>query len=133
MFIEKPWHAMPNAQLTGKQAQQLRVIAGQLKWTSSQTRPHISYQAGEISTSVKDATIYDLKTADKYMRKLESSEVILRFLNLSTIEKWKLLCFTNASFSDLKSGSSQGGLIIFLCGKNKSLPLHEVKKIKASS
>lgn len=53
------------------------------------------------------------------MLKLNSFEVTLRFPNLDTIEKWKLLCFSNASFSNLKSRSSQGGFMIFLCSNNK--------------
>ena len=56
-FIKKSQHELPNAQLTGKQVQQLWAIAGQLNWTSSQTRPDISYQGSEISASVKDVTI----------------------------------------------------------------------------
>ena len=41
------------------------------------------------------------------MGKLKSSEITLRFPNLGTIEKWKLLCFSDASFANLKRGSSQ--------------------------
>ena len=68
---------MLNAQLTDKERQQFQAIAGQLNWASSQTRPHISYQACEISTSVKNATINDFKTAHKSIRKPKNSEVIL--------------------------------------------------------
>ena len=34
---------MPDAHLTETEAQQLRRLASQLNWTSSQTRPDISY------------------------------------------------------------------------------------------
>ena len=44
-------------------------------WTSSQTRPDLSYQACEVNISIKNATICDSKTANKYIRKL-SLEVI---------------------------------------------------------
>ena len=54
---------MPDAHLTKTEAQQLRTLAGQLNWTSSQTCPHNSYQACEVSTSIKNATICDLKKA----------------------------------------------------------------------
>ena len=43
----------------------------QLNWTSSQTRPDISNQECEISTSVKDVTTKGLKAANKYMHKLK--------------------------------------------------------------
>ena len=48
---------MPDAHLTVTEAQQLRTLAGQLNRTSSQTRPDISYQACEVSTSIRNATI----------------------------------------------------------------------------
>ena len=53
------------------------------------------------------------------MRKLKSVEVTFRFPNLDTIEKWELSCFSNASFSNLKSRSSQGGFMMFLYSNDK--------------
>ena len=44
---------MQDAHLTGTEAQQLRTLAGQLNWTSPQTRPDISYQACEVSICIK--------------------------------------------------------------------------------
>ena len=107
---------MQDAHLTGTEAQQLRTLAGQLNWTSSQTCPDISYQACEVSTCIKNATICDLKTANKYIRKLKSLEVVLKFPNLGNLENVRIMCSSDASFANLKNGSSHGGFIIFLCG-----------------
>ena len=63
--VEKLRRGLLNISLSDKEAQQLRTLAGQLNWTSSQTRPYVSYQACEVSTSIKDATINDLKIANK--------------------------------------------------------------------
>ena len=84
--------------INSKEAQHLWAIAGQLNWISWQTRPDISYQVCEISTSVNDTTINDLKMADKYMCKLKNSKVILRYPSLGIIERWKLLCFSDGLF-----------------------------------
>lgn len=43
--------------LTTEKARQLREIAGQLNWTSSQTRPYRSHAACEVNVSIKDVTI----------------------------------------------------------------------------
>ena len=80
---------MLNAQLTDEEGQQFQATAGQLNWTSTQTGPDIGYQACEISTSVKNATIHDFKTANKYTRKLKNSEVIWKFPNLRAYRKSK--------------------------------------------
>ena len=93
---------MPDAHLTETEAQQLHMLARQLNWTSSQTRPDISYQACEVSTSIKNATICDLKTANKYICKLKSLEVVLKFPNLGNLENVRIMCFSDASFVSLK-------------------------------
>ena len=66
---------MLNGSLSDKEAQQLHTLAGQLNWTSSQTHPDVSYQAREVSTSIKAA------------RKLKSTEVVLQFPSLGKLEK----------------------------------------------
>ena len=67
---------MLDAHLTETEAQRFQTLAGQLNWTSSQTRPDISYQPCEVSTSIKHATVCDLKTANKYIRKVKSLEIV---------------------------------------------------------
>ena len=98
---------MSDGQLTETKAQQLRKLAGQLNWTSPQTRPDISYQACAVIISIKNAIICDLKTAKKYICKPKRQ--IWRTSN------GKIICFSDASFANLKSGSSQGGFITFMC------------------
>ena len=62
-------------QLTTGEARQLRGLAGQLNWTSSQTRPDMSFGACEISTSIKDTTISDLIHANKSIRRLKAEKI----------------------------------------------------------
>lgn len=57
------------------------------------------------------------------MRKLRRSEVILKFPDRSTLDKRKFLCFSAASFPNLKKGSSLGGFTVSLCGNNKYAPI----------
>ena len=56
---------MQHAKLTDSEAQQLRGLAGQLKWSLAETHPDMSYHACEVSSSVKDAKIIDLTNANK--------------------------------------------------------------------
>ena len=77
---------MLDSSLSDKEAQQLHTLAGQLNWTSSQMRPDVSYQAREVSTSIKDATINDFKIANKNIRKLKSTEVVLQFPSLGNLK-----------------------------------------------
>ena len=106
--------------LTTQEARQLRGLAGQLNWTSSQTRPDMSFGACEVSVSIKDSTVNDLIVANKNMRKLKSEKVVLQYPNLGNIELCSIICFSDAAFANLKNGSSQGGFIIFLCKSDKN-------------
>ena len=103
--------------LTTEEARQLRGLAGQLNWTSSQTRPDMSFGACEVSVSIKDSTVNDLIVANK---KLKSEKVVLQYPNLGNIELCSIICFSDAAFANLKNGSSQGAVIIFLCKSDKN-------------
>ena len=101
------------AQLTTGEAWQLRGLAGQLNWTSSLTRPDRSFGACKISTSIKDATITDLIHANKNITKLTAEQTTLQFPNLGSTE-CMIVCYSDASFANLRNASSQGGYIMFL-------------------
>ena len=84
----------------------------------------MAYAASIVSSSIKRATVKDLITANKFIKILKSREVILSFPKLDNLKSSMLICFTDASFANLKSGGSQGGLIVFLQGSNgKYMPL----------
>ena len=62
----------------------------------------MSYHACEVSTSVKDAKIIDLKNVNKAIRKLKCSEVTLQFHDLGDLEKSSVMCFSDTAFANLK-------------------------------
>ena len=65
-----------------KEKRDLKVLAGQLNWISSQTRPDLAFDACEVNTSTKDATYEDLKKANKAIRKSKQDDVCLHFPDL---------------------------------------------------
>ena len=68
--------------LTTKEVLQLRGLSGQLNWTSTQTRPDMSFGACEVSVSIKDSTVNELIVANKNIRKLKTEKVVLQYHNL---------------------------------------------------
>ena len=117
--------------LSSKETRQLRGIAGQLNWVSSQTRPDIAYSACETSVAVKNPTVRDLVQANKHVKKLHAESVCLRITKIC-LSSARIVCYTDASFANLRDGASQGGYIIFLVGKDgKYSPLTwKSKKLK---
>ena len=119
------------AQLTTGEARQLRGLAGQLNWTSSQTRPDMSFGACEIGTSIKDATISDLIHANKNIRRLKAGQVSLQFPNLGNIEECMIACYSDATFANLRNASSQGGYMFLFKYEKKFGPISwKSKKIQ---
>ena len=109
-------HKLQPLNVKGKR--DLKVLAGQLNWISSQTRPDLVFDACEVNTSTKDATYEDLKKANKAIRKAKQDDVCLHFPDLGDISKAQIISFSDASFGNLKDTGSQGGIITFLLGQN---------------
>ena len=121
-----------NELLSDEEFKELRAVVGQLLWVSGQTRPDISFDTCQLSSSLKSATVEDHLRANKTIKKLKSNEVKLKFHNIGQVEKARLVSFSDASLANLKNGGSQGGGIIFIVGENgKYAPLSwNSKKIK---
>ena len=110
--------------LSSKETQQLRRIAGQLNWVSTQTRPGMAYAASIVCGSIKDAGVRDLISANHFFKILKSTEVMLSFPKTEAIKSAALICFSETSFGHLKCCGSQGGMVVFIEGSNgKYMPL----------
>ena len=68
-----------NCKLLPHETQQLRRVAGQLNWGSTQKRPDMAYPTSVVSNSIKDATARDLVTANKFIKLLKCNELVLSF------------------------------------------------------
>ena len=88
--------------LDSQEKRELKAIAGQINWISTQTRPDLAYDACEISTSVKNATVEDVMQANKVVRKAKSNTVRLRFRDLGNVKRAELVSFSDASSGNLK-------------------------------
>ena len=87
------------------QTQQLRRVVGQLNWVSTQTRPDMAYAASVVCSSIKDATVSDLFTTNKFIKLLKCNEMVLSFLEINDLNYASLVCFSDASFANLKCAS----------------------------
>ena len=78
----------------------------------------MAYAASAVSSSIKDATVRNLVTANKFIKLLKCIELLLSFPQISDLQNASLVCFSDASFANLKCSGSQGGLLVFLQGRN---------------
>ena len=60
----------------------------------------------------------DLVTPNKFIKLLKCNELVLSFPQIGDLQNVSLVCFSDASFANLKCGGSQGGLLVILQGRN---------------
>ena len=67
------------------------MVAGQLNWVSTQTRPDRAYPTSAVSSSIKYATVGDLITSNKFIKMLKSKDVDLSFRKTDNMSKVALI------------------------------------------
>ena len=90
-----------------------RRIVGQLSWAAGITRPDAAYNACTLSTAASKPTYKDIIDANKAIRDLKSCDVKIKFPKLD-LARVQLNVHADASFANLRNGSSQGGCMVFL-------------------
>ena len=87
----------------------LQTKIGQLLWVSNQTCPDISFDTSTLDSSLNNATISEIKLCSKIISKIKNNKITMKYKKL--VNNLKLFVYTNASFSNLKDGRSQGGYL----------------------
>ena len=105
-----------------------RALVGQLNWASCISRPDISYETCELSTVQSRPLVTDVLRANKVVKDITSSTVLLHYVPLD-ISTLRLRVYTDASHNSLVNGGSQEGHVIFLCDRDqKCVPISWASK-----
>ena len=99
--------------LTETEFQEFRHIVGQINWCATQVRVDVCFNNCQLSNATSKPNVSDLLFANKTVRNLKSTDVSIMFTPLLG-NQMKLLVFSDASFANLPSGSSQGAFTVFL-------------------
>ena len=92
---------------------------GQFNRLSNQSRPDTSYDVLELSMSVKNATVAQIKQANKLVKWVNGEDITIRFPCLGKPNEMRILLFSDAAYANLIDGvSSAEGYIIPLAGSN---------------
>ena len=89
-----------------------RGICGSLNWLSTQSRPDIAFDVAMLSAKLNAPTVKDLNFANKIIRKVKSTNVVINFYKME--DSLHLLTYCDASYANLPNGGSQGGNFLFL-------------------
>ena len=103
-----------NASLNEEEKRKFRSVIGQLSWMSTQTRPDVAFEVGELSQLYGKACVGDMIRANKAVQRVKTDHVKLMYPQLKNMRECCLECYADASFGNLMDGGSQGGYVIFL-------------------
>ena len=87
---------------------------GQLNWLANISQPEISFQVSSVSSKIRNATISDIKTANKIINFIKDNKTHITFPSLH-LPSTKVFMYSN-----VPDGCSQGGYLVFLADKNNT-------------
>ena len=108
--------------ITEEERSELRAAHGKLSWLATQTRPDLSYDVCDLTTSLKHGTVELIQKTNKVIKKAKYNRVFLHYpkLNLKNV---KVRCYADASLGKLTDGGSQGGFYVELVDGDKCAPI----------
>ena len=95
--------------LTDFEKQEFRSTIGKLVWASTRTRPDMAYEASTASIGMDNATVANVYTLCKHMRKLKNNGLKISFVPLHDPEDCRIIMFCDASHSPKTKEVTQFG------------------------
>ena len=96
-----------------------RGLTGQLSWAAQNTRRDLSYVARDLATRNKDATLEDLKYANKVLKKAQKDNIKIRYTKLGSLKDLHIIGYTDSSYRNAEQGTkSVAGRVLFLANKD---------------
>ena len=99
-----------------------RSLVGQIGYVANGLRPDLCFDKISLSTVVAKATVSDLKSAIKVIRKIKSEKTVQRFPELGSVDKWTILGYGDAGFRSLpdKVSSCGGHALLIINSESKA-------------
>ena len=101
--------------LNKEEYKKFRGVTGKLNWLSEMTRPDLSYDCLNLSCHTKNATVADMKEANKAIKKAKANPGEIRYGRVGNFENLKILGISDASYLKQEERTkSVMGRMIFL-------------------
>lgn len=84
--------------LCEKEKDQLRSKIGQILWVARQSRPDVMFDASNLASGMKNATVQTIHEANRIVCKIKSKKVSLNFHYLGRDSALKMIVVSDASF-----------------------------------
>ncbi|CAB4000762.1 Hypothetical predicted protein [Paramuricea clavata] len=105
-----------DSELTECEKHSVRSKVGQLLWLAHQSRPDLLFDVTSVANNINKGTVQHVLEINKIIGKAKVTKSSLKFQNLGSKEKLKLVVFSDASLGNMPNGGSQGGYLVLLVG-----------------
>ena len=95
-----------------------RGLTGQISWAAQNTRPDLAFDARDLATRNKDATLEDLKYANKVLKKAQQDNIKIKYSKLGPLKDLHIVGYTDSSYRNAEDTTkSVAGRVLFLANK----------------
>ena len=119
--LEKSRKTMVNDPCDEREQRQLRALVGALAWPAHQCLPQLCASVSLLQAATSSPFIKDINEANKLLRyaKETSREFKYRIRDHGPFDSLRIGAYSDASWAARPDGSSQGGMLIFLCSQSE--------------
>ena len=108
----------PDEKVTEDERQQLRALIGSLQYASVHTRPDLSSRLSNLQSSINNATVENLITANQALHEAKKHhDVTIKIQSIHT-DDLRFLAFSDASFASKSNPNSHTGTLIMATHKD---------------
>ena len=100
-----------------------RRAVGTLGWLTHISKPHLSFYSAHFATKVMKASVADGKLMYRTLQKAKNDDAIINIANLGPLDQWKIISFSDSSWSRTKEFESIHGNITAIYGSNTNCKL----------
>ena len=108
-----------------------RRAVGTLGWLTHISKPHLAYYSAHFGTKVMKATTEDSKLMYRTLKKAKTDTAVINIANLGPTDQWKIISFSDSSWSRTKEFESIHGNITALFGSNSNCNILDWQAIKS--
>ena len=120
-----------DTKLDKQKLKEFRAASGKITWLAEQTRPDLAFDVIDMSSHNKDATVKDVRTMNKIMRKAKEYKSVVRFTRVGNFEDLKVLSIADGAYCKKEEKTkSVMGRFVFLTNQEESVILPIIWKSK---
>lgn len=94
------------------------MLYGQIDWVATHIGPGRLYECCEFASLFRNEFVADISKTKRMVKKIKKTSSFIQILKLASTDNHTLIAYHDASYANLKDGSSQEGCEMSLTDNN---------------